>query len=75
MNESDANRAMTDTARLRLLPNPLEDTQRMPVHARRNRQHEAIAQYARGAGWQWREPFERLVAAEQQVIADYAREP
>lgn len=53
MSESDANRAMTDTARLRLLPDTLEDTQRMTVVDRRYRQTEARL------GWQWREPFER----------------
>jgi hypothetical protein len=53
VSESDANRAMTETARMRLL-DPLEQTQPMPIHVRRERQREAVAH------WQWREPFERL---------------
>lgn len=75
MNESDANRAMTDTARLRLLPDTREDTQRMPVHARRNRQYEAINQHVQGLGWQWREPFERLPTTQTEIYEQcYAAE-
>jgi hypothetical protein len=35
VSEHDANRALTDTARLRALPDPLEQTQRMEVAERR----------------------------------------
>jgi hypothetical protein len=43
MSEHDAHRALTDTARMRGLPerDPLEDTQRMPVADRRLRAGEA----------------------------------
>lgn len=48
MSESDANRDLADTARMRgiepLPPDPLEDTQRMDVDARRTRQREATLQ-------------------------------
>ena len=52
MNESDANRTMTDTARLRLLPDTREDTQRMSVVDRRNRSHEGrmMHEQMRGEG-------------------------
>lgn len=56
MSESDANRALTNTARIRALclcgdtmsgcpahpRDPLEDTQRMDVHDRRRRLREAV---------------------------------
>ena len=42
MSEHDANKALTDTARLRILPDPLEQTQRMPIVDRRRRQAEAV---------------------------------
>ena len=72
MNESDANRAMTDTARLRLLPDTREDTQRMSVVDRRYRQTEARVQ---GLGWQWREPFERLPTTQTDIYEQcYAAE-
>jgi hypothetical protein len=52
MSESDANRAMNDTARMRLQPDTCEDTQRMPVADRRGRQHEGrmMHEAARGEG-------------------------
>jgi hypothetical protein len=43
MSEHNANRDLCDTARLRALPDPLEDTQRMPVVERRMRQWDAKA--------------------------------
>lgn len=49
MSEHDAHRALTDTARLRALPDPLEDTQRMPVDARRGRMVEAYSMHCAGA--------------------------
>jgi hypothetical protein len=67
MNESDANRAMTDMARLRLLPDTREDTQRMTVVDRRYRQTEARTQLMQGLGWQWREPFERLPTTQTEI--------
>lgn len=45
MSEHDAHRALTDTARLRMLPDPLEDTQPMPVVERRQRQDQALMQH------------------------------
>ena len=45
MSEHDAHRALTDTARLRMLPDPLEDTQRMDVADRRKRQEQALMQH------------------------------
>jgi hypothetical protein len=66
VSESDANRAMNDTARMRLQPDTCEDTQRMPVADRRGRQaeargmHEGILPDVTPSGWQWREPFERV---------------
>lgn len=62
MSESDANRALTNTARMHALclcgdtmsgcpahpRDPLEDTQRMEVHARRNRQYEALVDHMTG---------------------------
>ena len=41
MSEHDANRALLDTARLRIVDDPLEQTQCMPVVDRRYRQAEA----------------------------------
>jgi len=41
MSESDANRMLSDTARVRVLPDVLEDTQRMPVDDRRKRMAQA----------------------------------
>jgi len=49
MSEHDANRDLAHTARMRALAaidpmhDPLEDTQRMPVHERRERAREAVA--------------------------------
>ena len=75
MSESDANRAMTDTARLRLLPDTREDTQRMTVDDRRYRQTEARTQLVHGLGWQWREPFERLPTTQTEIYEQcYAAE-
>jgi hypothetical protein len=52
MSEHDANRMMLDTARLRIIDDPLEQTQRMPVADRRGRQHEGrmMHEAARGEG-------------------------
>lgn len=47
MSEHDANRALLNTARLRIV-DPLEETQRMPVYQRRQHQNEAKQQYADG---------------------------
>jgi hypothetical protein len=70
MSESDANRAMNDTARMRLQPDPLEDTQRMPVADRRYRQADARYLHAHPQilrGWQWREPFERPAMTQTEI--------
>ena len=58
---------MTDTARLHLLPDTREDTQRMAVEDRRYRQTEARTQLVQGLGWQWREPFERLPTTQTEI--------